>query len=121
MEAPVRREQLHADEHGKLHLCLDAPSTPRGVGGGGAARAMQREATRPGETEVEAEGSLSVVRLTLAQEMEVPVLRLRRRWVGWRLWRLHAVFNQADLPPGFTAEQATAAAGGAVCPCMAHA
>ena len=129
VEAPVRREQLHADEHGKLHLCLDAPSTPRGVGGGGAARAMQREATRPGETEVEAEGSLSVVRLTLAQEMEVPVLRLRRRWVGWRLrgrgggggWRLHAVFNLADLPPGFTAEQATAPAGGAVCPCMAHA
>ena len=78
---------------------------------------------------MEAEGSLSVVRLTLAQEMEVPVLRLRRRWVGWRLrgrgggggWRLHAVFNLADLPPGFTAEQAMAPAGGAVCPCMAHA
>ena len=130
VEAPVRWEHLHADEHGKLHLCLDTPGTPRGEGGGGAAQAMRKDSTRPGMEEVEMEGSLSVVKLPQVQEMEVPIMRLHRRWAGWRLrgsgggWRLHAVFNLADLPPGFTAEQARAPEagmfGGYPCPCMLH-
>ena len=108
MEAPIRREQVHADEDGKLHLYLDAPSTPRGRPA--AAQAIRNEANLPG---LEVEGSLSVVKLPQALEMEIPVMRLHRRWTGCcgGGWRLHAVFNPADLPQGFTAEQVRAHRG----------